>query len=170
MKHHRANPPGATSELAAAYVASGGSDDIPVEQAAERWRIKSAKLTAAERERYMLDGHRLLREATPDMLSGTARTPEGGQVPCEYAIVDEAYATAWTEARQLANIDHAGWLIRRARHGLRPAVVGSRRRESHRTRPGHRRAVATRAGPSDDDDPAEPEAAHSRRTSEGATA
>ena len=143
---------------AAAYRKRYPGTGCSVAQEASRWRRLAPKLSRAERERYLRDAFRTLHEPELMNVVGTMVTPDGRTIPCEYAVIDEAYDRRYREGRIRGEIAHAAFLVHRAQRAVGQARAATRgRRREHRSRPGHRRTAASRAGPGDDSGPADPE-------------
>lgn len=119
----------------------GVRDDLPPDQARRRVEQQWSTLSPAEQRRTMRRAMLAADEPEPRIEWGTMRTPDGRDVPCAYAIVDEDRHWRLTEARRVSEIRYASWLVREARRGL-PAPSRCTRRESHGRQPGHRRRTS----------------------------
>jgi hypothetical protein len=116
-----------------------GPDDLPVGHAAERERAAQSKETAADVSKRMAAAFMLMNEAKPRTITGTTTTPDGRDEPCEYAIVNRDSSRRWHEARTRAHVEHAGWLVQRARTSLPASQPRSAPRARGAGRPAARR-------------------------------
>jgi hypothetical protein len=144
------------AEAAAVYHGLHPETGVSYSQAVERGRRALERMSAAERSAAVRDGL-LAQHAPPEQLApGTLITDDGRSIDCPTIVVDEA---AEREGYRVASVFHAGWLVRRARHGLRQGVVVLRGTSRQPQRPRHRREPSARGAGTGDDDPAADQAA-----------